>query len=41
MVVCCASTLEELRYIDRKAVVVVEAVFGNVPLSDNIIIKPK
>ena len=41
IVVCCASNLEELRYIDREAVVTVEAVFGNVPLSDNIIIKPK
>ena len=40
LVVCCATTLEELRYIDRKAIVVVEAVFGDVPLSDNIIIEP-
>ena len=41
IMVCCASTLEELRYIDRKAVVVIEALFGNIPLSDNIIIEPK
>ena len=41
LVICCASSLEELRYIDREAVVTVEAMFGNVPLSDNIIIEPK
>jgi pantoate--beta-alanine ligase len=41
IVVCCASSLEELRYIDREAVVAVEAVFGTVSLSDNIIIEPK
>ena len=40
IVVCCASSLEELRYIDREAVVAVEALFGDVPLSDNIIIEP-
>ena len=33
--------IKELRYIDRKTIVVVEAVFGNIPLSDNIIIEPK
>jgi len=41
LVICCASSLEELRYIDREAVIVVEATFGNVSLADNIIIKPK
>ena len=41
IVVCCASSLEELRYIDREAVVAVQALFDNVSLSDNIIIEPK
>ena len=41
IVVCCASSLEELRYIDREAVVAVEAVFGTVSLSDNIVIKTR
>ena len=41
IVVCCASNLEELRYIDREAVVAVEAVFGTVSLTDNIVIEPK
>ena len=41
LVICCAITLEELRYFDRKAVIVVDALFGNVSLSDNIIIEPK
>ena len=41
IVVCCASSLEELRYVDRETVIVVDATFGNVPLRDNIIIKPK
>ena len=41
IVVCCASSLEELRYIDREAVVAVEAVFGTVSLADNIVIEPK
>lgn len=41
IVICCASSLEELRYIDREAVVAVDALFGNVSLSDNIIIEPK
>ena len=41
IVVCCAFSLEELRYFDRKAVIVIEATFGDIPLSDNIIIEPK
>ena len=41
LVICCAVTLEELRYFDRKAVIVIEATFGDIPLSDNIIIEPK
>ena len=41
IVICCAVTLEELRYFDRKAVIVIEATFGDIPLSDNIIIEPK
>ena len=41
IVVCCAFSLEELRYFDRKAVVVVDATFGTTPLSDNIIIEPR
>ena len=41
IVVCCAFSLEELRYLDREAVVAVEAVFGTVSLSDNIVIKPR
>ena len=42
LVICCAITLEELRYFDRKAVIVVDATFGkNIALSDNIIIEPK
>ena len=40
--ICCAETLEELNSIDRKAVILVSAQFGNVnELYDNIIIKPK
>jgi len=41
IVICCASTLEELRFFNRKALIVVDATFGNTPLSDNIIIEPK
>ena len=42
LVICCAVTLEELRYFDRKAIIVVDATFGeNIALSDNIIIEPK
>ena len=41
LVVCCATTLKELRYLDREAIIVVDALFGDVALSDNIIIKPK
>ena len=40
LVICCAVTLEELRYFDRKAIIVVDATFGeNIALSDNIIIE--
>ena len=40
--ICCAETLEELDSIDRKAVILVSAQFGNVnELCDNIIIEPK
>ena len=40
--ICCAETLEELKTIDRKAVILVSTQFGNViELYDNIIIEPK
>ena len=40
LVACCAVTLEELRYFDRKAVIVISATFGeNIVLTDNIIIE--
>ena len=40
LVICCAVTLEELRYFDRKAIIVIDATFGeNIALSDNIIIE--
>ena len=40
--ICCAETLEELKAIDRKAVILVSTQFGNViELYDNIIIEPK
>jgi len=41
IVICCASTLEELGFFNSKALIVVDATFGNTPLSDNIIIEPK
>jgi pantoate--beta-alanine ligase len=39
--ICCPETLEELKSIDRKAVVLVSTQFGNVNLYDQIIIEPQ
>ena len=39
--ICCAETLEELKLIDRKFIVIVDTGFGAVDnLGDNIIIEP-
>ena len=38
--ICCPETIEKLKLIDRKAVILVAAYFGNTYLSDNIIIEP-
>ena len=38
--ICCAETLEELNLIDREAVIIVAASFGEVDVWDNIIITP-
>jgi len=39
--ICCSETLKELDSIDRKAVIVVAVIFGEIELTDNIIIKPR
>ena len=39
--ICCSETLKELDSIDREAVIVVAAKFGEIDLTDNIIIKPR
>ena len=39
--ICCTETLEELNLIDREAVIVVAARFGEVDVWDNIIITPQ
>tara|TARA_Y100000296_G_C5166764_1_gene255083 strand:+ start:47 stop:940 length:894 start_codon:yes stop_codon:yes gene_type:complete len=38
--ICCPETIEKLKLIDRKAVILVAAYFGSSYLSDNIIIEP-
>jgi pantoate--beta-alanine ligase len=40
--ICCAETLEDLDVVlDRKAIIIVNAFFGEIELGDNIIIDPK
>ena len=38
--ICCPETLEELKSIDRKAVILIATWFGGIYLSDQIIIEP-
>ena len=39
--ICCAETLEELDSINKKAVIIIAAKFGEVDIIDNIIIESK
>ena len=39
--ICCAKTFKNLDVLDRKAVIIVNAFFGEIELEDNIIIEPK
>jgi len=38
--ICCAETLKDLVVFDRKAIIIINALFGELELGDNIIIEP-